>query len=135
MIKIKDIKKSIGSKDIGFAEYVRYLLKPTFGGSELACHVNKKLGHLPPWFIDVQADIDKNGTLKKIGVIADIDRTNDSWCYELNTCKPNADKNLPIVVSEWFKEKGLPEPKSDPEGFVKRLVELYPELSDFVEIS
>lgn len=138
MIKIKDIKKSIGTKDVRFEEYVASLLKPKFSGSELASYVQREVGHLPPWDVLVLTKKGvKDGILQGISVSGKVLNIGDeNVIMELGLdSRPDADKLLPEAVKGWFKGKGFPEPKSDPEGFVKRLVELYPELSDFVEIS
>lgn len=97
-------------------------------------YVQKKLGHLPKWDVFFSVGIDKDRILKSVNVLARIDPYQEDLCYYLRDCKPNVEENLPIVVSEWFKENGFPDNKKDPDGFMKRLVQLYPEISDFVEI-
>ena len=135
MIQINEkLKKSIGTKDVGFSEYIEHLLKPKFSGSELTGYVQKKLGHLPKWLVFFSVSTDKEGILESVNISGEIDQSQEDLYYYLRDCKPNVEEDLPFVVLEWFKENGFPDNKKDPEGFVKRLVQLYPELSDFVEI-
>ena len=136
MIQINEkLKKSIGTKDVDFSEYVGHMLKPKFSGSELTGYVQKKLGHLPKWLVSFSVGTDEDGVLKFVNISGGIDQSQEDLYYYLRDCKPNVEEDLPQVVLEWFKEKGFPDNEKDPEGFVKRLVQLYPEISDFVEIN
>ena len=135
MIQINEkLKKSIETKYVGFSDYIKYLLKPKFSGSELTGYVQKKLGHLPKWLVSFSVGTDEDGVLKFVNISGGIDQSQEDLMFCLGECKLDVEKDLPQVVLEWFKEKGFPDNKKDPEGFVKRLVQLYPELSDFVEI-
>ena len=135
MIRINEkLKKSIGTKEVGFSEYVEHLLKPKFSGSELTGYVQRKLGHLPKWHVWFGVKTDSDSILKSLCVGGDIDYSQEDLVYYLSECAPNVEEDLPQVVMEWFNEKEFPHYEEDPNGFVKRLVELYPELSDFVEI-
>ena len=135
MIYINEkLKKSIGTMDVNFDFYVCHLLYPSFGGSDLTTYVNKKLGHIPKWGGVLRINRDENGILTSVengpAYITDEDAFFDFQHYRYDV----SDEQVNDAYMEWFKEKGFPDNKKDPEGFVKRLVQLYPELSDFVEI-
>lgn len=120
--------------DVNFDFYVSHLLYPSFGGSDLTTYVNKKLGHIPKWGGVLKIHRDENGILTSVvngpASITDEDAFFDFQAYHYYV----SDEQITEAYMEWFDNNGFPDANIEPEGFIKRLVELYPELSDFVEI-
>ena len=135
MIQINEkLKKSIGTRDVDFDGYVCHILYPSFGGSDLTTFVNKKLGHIPKWGGVLRINRDENGILTSVengpASITDEDAFFDFQQYRYDV----SDEQVNDAYMEWFEKNGFPDAKIDPEGFIKRLSEIYPGLNDFIEI-
>ena len=138
MIRIKDIKLPVEmyGPEYEFEWFLYRLMYPAFGASELQCHVNKKLGPLPPWCGRLEIIRNKEGIITAVTngparistYYEDVDYYFQSLGYRIE------DKDIDEAYQSWFAEKGFPDPSQDPEGFVMKLVELYPQLNPFIEI-
>ena len=133
MLRIdKTARQSIGTKRVNIEEHVEHLLKPKFSGSSLSCFVNQKLGHIPAWGIRFRIDVGKDSTLKGVSLTAGFDKGDSCYPDELWNCGAGVTEGLPKVIGEWLAMNGFPDQKEDPEGFVLRLAELYPELKTYI---
>ena len=140
MIRIKDIKLPVETygPNYEFDWFLFLLMYPAFGASELQCHVNKKLGPLPDWNGRLRINRNKEGIITSVtNGPAEISRgyDNDYLYYYFQSLGYRVeDKEIDEAYQSWFAEKGFPDPAENPEGFVLKLVELYPQLSPFIEI-
>ena len=136
MIRIKDIKVEASPFGLkcDFEQFLAHIFLPKFGCSDLQYYIRLKLGPLPKWgaYMSIFLNDERIVTSASNGPALVIDE--DAYYYFKDSGRFVSDEELTEIYLSWFYEKGFPDPTENPEGFVLKLVELYPQLSPFIEI-
>ena len=135
MIRIKDIivEASPFGKKCNFDQFLSHIFFPSFGCSDLQYYIRLKLGPLPKWGAYMSINLNDEGIVTSASNGPALITDEDAYFYFRDKGRFVSDEELTETYLSWFAEKGFPDPKEDAEGFVMKLVELYPQLSPFIE--
>ena len=136
MIRIKDIivEASPFGLKCDFDQFLAHIFFPQFGCSDLQYYVRLKLGPLPKWGAYMSINLNDEGIVTSASNGPALITYEDAYFYFRDIGRFTSDEELTETYLSWFAEKGFPDPAENPEGFVIKLVELYPQLSPFIEI-
>ena len=136
MIRIKDIvvEASPFGLKCNFEQFLAHIFFPAFGCSDLQYYIRLKLGPLPKWGAYMSIYIDDERIVTSVSNGPALVTDEDAYFYFRDRGRFVSDEELTETYLSWFGEKGFPDPAENPEGFILKLAEIYPQLSPFIEI-